>query len=686
MIVACEEGDEVGILAAPLELACGLVLPNRLVKAAMSDSLGDGRGNPTDSQLGLYQRWLDGGAALAIVGEMQVDPRYPEKPGNLVLGASASKSALRRLASLGDGSRGHVWPQLGHAGALAHEPISRPAGPSALDVEGLTCAELSLVDIEELPATYARAARRALDAGFTGVEVHAGHGFLLSQFLSPLFNHRTDRYGGSIENRCQILVDIVHRIRAETGTGFAIGVKINATDQLDGGLTEKDALAAIGLLGRTSVDVIDISGGTYFPGAASSSDRVSTGPYFADFARKARTVTDSALMLTGGVKTRSEAASLIASGDVDLVGLARAMVLDPELASTWLGPASTDPEFPAFVSPPAGGITAWYTMRMTAIAEGRERSFDPTLADAVAAYESRDADRIDAWKATFGSPTGQSSTATPGNAMTSATTTDHASDSIAWREAGTGEPIVFLHGLGGTRTSWGPQLRGLCDRFRCIAWDMPGYGASAPLEPLTFRGIADRLVELLDLLDIGAATLVGLSFGGMHALHTALEHPDRVARLVLADSSPAFGIDGTTREEWTRDRLDPIDAGGSPADAAEIVVDAITAAPLSGEIRAETIASFGRISARGFRAAVDCLPTNDVRARLGEISQPTLVVVGELDEETPVAYSQLLADGIRNSELRILPGVGHLTPAEDPEQFNSALMSFLTATAKGPTG
>jgi len=212
---------------------------------------------------------------------------------------------------------------------------------------------------------------------------------------------------------------------------------------------------------------------------------------------------------------------------------------------------------------------------------------------------------------------------------------------------------------------------------------MPGYGDSAPLEPLTYRGIADRLVDFLTFLDIEAATLVGLSFGGMHALHTALEHPNRVARMVLADSSPAFGIDGTSREDWTRARLDPIDRGGTPADAAEAIIDAITAAPLNGQIRAETIESFGRISNRGFRAAVDCLPTNDVRDRLAEIANPTLVIVGEFDRETPVAYSQLLAAGIPNSELLVLPDVGHLTPAEAPDKFNLALINFLTATAKG---
>lgn len=221
----------------------------------------------------------------------------------------------------------------------------------------------------------------------------------------------------------------------------------------------------------------------------------------------------------------------------------------------------------------------------------------------------------------------------------------------------------------------------MSDRYRCIAWDMPGYGDSTPLEPLTYSSIAQRVVDLLDVLEIEHATLAGLSFGGMHALHTALNHPGRVARLILADSSPAFGMDGTSREGWIRARLDPIDAGGSPADAAEAIVDAITHVRLEGIVREETVGAFSQISSAGFRAAVHCLPHNDVRARLSEIQQPTLVVVGEHDEETPLPYSQVLADGIPNATLRVLPGAGHLTPAEAPDEFNAVLTAFLETTS-----
>ena len=367
----------------------------------MSDCLGDGAGRPTDEQVELYRRWSKGGAALSLIGEVQVDCRFPEKPGNLVLGPGTDGVLLRRLVEAGSVDGALIWPQLGHAGALAYGPVSRPAGPSALDIEGLRCDALTAAEVDALPMIYARAAARARAVGFGGVEIHAGHGFLLSQFLSPLFNRRLDRYGGSIEARCRLLLAIVREVRAEVGAGFAIAVKINSSDQLVGGLNEDDALVAVSLLGGEGVDLIDISGGTYFPGAPASSDRRSSGPYFLEFARRARTVTDTPLMLTGGFKTQDEAAAAVAAGTTDVVGLARAMVLDPDLAGKWLHRDGGDPQFPRFESAPAGGITAWFTMRLTALASGDEEAFAPTLNEAIYAYESRDAERINTWQQAF---------------------------------------------------------------------------------------------------------------------------------------------------------------------------------------------------------------------------------------------------------------------------------------------
>ncbi|NNC78753.1 MAG: oxidoreductase [Acidimicrobiales bacterium] len=394
--------EPVPAIGAPFELPCGVVLKNRLVKAAMSDSLGDGAGDPTEAQIQLYERWAAGGAALSLIGEVQVDPRYPEKPGNLVLGPEVDMGLVARLAAAGDSHDSHVWPQLGHAGALAHGAISQPAGPSALDLDELRCAGLAEAAVAALPMAYAAAATRAKAAGFSGVQIHAGHGFLLSQFLSPLFNRRTDQWGGSIEARTQIVLAIIRQIRAEVGPEFAVAIKINSSDQLEGGLTEADALVAVEMIGRESIDLIDISGGTYFPGAAASSDRATRGPYFLDFARKARAVTDTPLMVTGGFKTRHEASDVVRQGDTDLVGLARAMVVDPALPERWLGGgANVDPRFPRFASTPPGGVTAWYTMRLTDLAEGDESKTNRSLQEALEEYEARDAARVDTWNRRF---------------------------------------------------------------------------------------------------------------------------------------------------------------------------------------------------------------------------------------------------------------------------------------------
>ena len=394
--------ESMTVLGRPLELPCGVVLKNRLVKSAMSDSLGDGEGNPTDAQMRLYERWAEGGTALSLIGEVQADPRYPEKPGNLVLAPGSDVQAMQVLARRGSANGAEVWPQIGHAGALSHVPISRPKGPFPLDIQGLRCEGMSGDDIRELPGIYARAAILAKNAGFGGVQIHAAHGFLLSQFLSPLFNRRTDAYGGSIEGRFRIIDGVIDAVRRTVGVSFPVGIKINSTDRLVGGLTEDDALQVVHMLDRTTVDLIDVSAGTYFPGAASSSDgRPSAGPYFTDFTERAKGATAIPIMATGGFETRDQARDAVENGSVDAVSLARAMALNPALANTWLSDDGGDPEFPVFDPPPQGGVTAWYTMRLTALGEDDEGHFGLSPASALEAYEARDAQRCEIWRRRF---------------------------------------------------------------------------------------------------------------------------------------------------------------------------------------------------------------------------------------------------------------------------------------------
>ncbi len=396
-----EQEDSNLLLNRSLELPCGTVLKNRLVKSAMSDSLADGEGNPTEAQIRLYERWAEGGVALSIIGEVQADSRFPEKPGNLVLNHHSNVKALSSLATRASINKAHIWPQIGHAGALSHLPISKPKGPSALNIGGLQCAGMTMNEIVQLPDSYAQAAIQAKEAGFTGVQIHAGHGFLLSQFISPLFNQRKDQYGGSIEARCRIVVEVINKVRSAVGPLFPIGIKINSSDQLEGGLTQEDALEAIRILDQTSVDLIELSGGTYFPRAKASSDSSTKGAYFVEFSKRAQRVTNVPLVVTGGFKTRSEAFDAMASGAADMVGVARAMVLNPSLANAWLTEAGGDPVFPRFDATPPGGITAWYTMLITALGADDEKNFSLDLTSAIKLYEERDELRCVKWKKKF---------------------------------------------------------------------------------------------------------------------------------------------------------------------------------------------------------------------------------------------------------------------------------------------
>jgi 3-oxoadipate enol-lactonase len=252
---------------------------------------------------------------------------------------------------------------------------------------------------------------------------------------------------------------------------------------------------------------------------------------------------------------------------------------------------------------------------------------------------------------------------------------------VAWREAGDGPLVVFLGGLGTTRTGWDPQLVALADGYRCAAWDMPGYGLSpAPAYALTFGLLADAVAGFIDALGATEAHVVGLSMGGQIAMHTALRHPNRVRSLALLDTSPAFGLNGTDPEQWKRLRLDALDAGETPTSIADPVLRSIMAPGVSAGAVAAAVSSMERISSPGLRAAIELLPSHDVRHRLAELRAPTLVLVGELDEETPLAYAEAIADGIRGASLQVIAGSGHISNLEAPEAVNAALRAHLEAT------
>ena len=249
---------------------------------------------------------------------------------------------------------------------------------------------------------------------------------------------------------------------------------------------------------------------------------------------------------------------------------------------------------------------------------------------------------------------------------------------IAWREAGpsTGDPVLFLHGLGGSRIAWDPQLAALSALgLRCAAWDMPGYGASAPApEPLTFDHLVAAVSVWMGTLEVPSAHIVGLSMGGMVAQHVALHDPDRVRSLALLDTSPAFGLDrSTTAHRWMEERLRPLREGATPASMAASSLRSIMALDATALAVQQAVDAMARIPSDGLAAAVRCLVTHDVRADLSRLRVPTLVMVGELDAETPPSYAEAIASSIQGARLEVIPGAGHITNLEAPDAVNRLL-------------
>jgi 3-oxoadipate enol-lactonase len=254
-------------------------------------------------------------------------------------------------------------------------------------------------------------------------------------------------------------------------------------------------------------------------------------------------------------------------------------------------------------------------------------------------------------------------------------------DTFAWRESGAGELVVLLHGLGGSRLSWEPQLTALGHTRRIVAWDLPGYGAAAPLpdDPLTFRALADAAAGFITAVGAEQAHVVGISMGGMIGQYLAAWHPQRVRSLALLSSSPAFGLDGTRPDEWKATRLAALDQGLEPGDFADRVLSAIGGPHLTAEAMAGQRAAMARISGQALRRSIDCLVTHDTRQLLPGIAAPTLVMVGELDVETPVQYSRYLADHLPHGELVVIPSAGHLLNVEAPDTVNELIERHLAA-------
>ncbi|MDH0893136.1 MULTISPECIES: NADH:flavin oxidoreductase/NADH oxidase family protein [unclassified Pseudomonas] len=333
-------------LFQPLRLPNGQMIPNRIAKAAMEENLADADHAPGKALIRLYRSWAEGGAGLIITGNVMVDRHALTGPAGVVLD---SECHLERFAAWAEACRSRGaqgWIQINHPGRQLMADLGQPAfGPSAVavNIPGLEKLfaqprALSEVEIERLIQRYTATAVLAERAGFTGVQIHAAHGYLFSQFLSPLSNRRTDQWGGSLENRARILLRTVAAVRAQVAPQLCVAVKLNSADFQRGGFDAEDAAAVVQLLNKEAVDLVELSGGSYespaMQGRTRDGSSLAREAYFLEFAERIAAVARMPLMVTGGIRRRVVAERVL-EGRVAMLGMATALAVDPALPRRW---------------------------------------------------------------------------------------------------------------------------------------------------------------------------------------------------------------------------------------------------------------------------------------------------------------------------------------------------------------
>lgn len=330
----------------PLTLPNGTQIPNRLAKAAMEENLADPGHAPSDELIRLYRSWADGEVGLLITGNVMVDRRAMTGPGGVVLESEQHRARFEQWAKAARAHGAQVWMQINHPGrqmpaAMGQETIAPSAVPMDLgnfSKQFNSPKETSEKDIAEVKRRFVNAAVLAEKFGFTGVQVHSAHGYLLSQFLSPITNKRTDRWGGSIKNRARILLDVVREIRAAVSPTFSVAVKLNSADFQRGGFSPDDAKQVVSMLNPLGVDLIELSGGSYeapaMHGQARDGRTLSREAYFLEFAKDIASVARMPIMVTGGIRRLPVAEQVLDSG-IAMAGIGTALALNPDLPREW---------------------------------------------------------------------------------------------------------------------------------------------------------------------------------------------------------------------------------------------------------------------------------------------------------------------------------------------------------------
>jgi 2,4-dienoyl-CoA reductase-like NADH-dependent reductase (Old Yellow Enzyme family) len=373
-------------------------IKNRLVKSAMSEGLATKDHLPTKEILRLYEAWASGGTGLIITGNVMINDKALGEPGNIVLADDEHIELFKRWAQAGTSNDTQLWMQLNHPGkqvliGVVKEAVAPSAVPFPPKLQRFfpEARALEEKEIEHIISQFATTAALAEKAGFTGVQIHAAHGYLISQFLSPRHNQRTDKWGGSIENRFRFLSAIYQAIRAETGTKFFIGVKINSSDFMKAGFSEEDSRFVIKELDRLGVDLIEISGGTYEKAVLLGKDvkpsTLKREAYFLEYTEKLKKETAIPIVLTGGFRTRTAMEEALQSGATDFIGIARPSAVNPKFANDLISGV----EKSLAIKPIKTGLPfidnkglleiTWYSQQLTRIGKGKavKPDFPPIL-------------------------------------------------------------------------------------------------------------------------------------------------------------------------------------------------------------------------------------------------------------------------------------------------------------------
>ena len=390
----------------------------------MTEGLADAHNRATEGHVHLYRRWSEGGAGLLISGNVQVDRWHLERPGNVAVDQNGGLEQLTAYAKAGTVNGNHLWMQISHAGrqtpvAVNPSPLAPSAVPLALPMGFGQPREMSEAEILDVIERFGRVAATAKDVGFTGVQVHGAHGYLLSQFLNPLANRRTDCWGGPLENRARLLLEVIRKVRTAVGPSFPVAVKLNSADFQKGGFSADEAEQVVRWLDAESVDFLEISGGSYEqpamvrgvanddPARKESARRREA--YFLEFASRLRPAASMAFMVTGGFRSHKGMEEALKSGDLDVVGIARPFCTEPDLpnlllagtrerTSSWeatlrLDHASLPADLDESILKAMEGwsVQGWFCVQLLRMGRGENPDPDLPLSEAFAAYQANEA-------------------------------------------------------------------------------------------------------------------------------------------------------------------------------------------------------------------------------------------------------------------------------------------------------